>query len=857
MTFKFLKIGLVTAIALMAVIGTPAVHAQSVITTLLGDTPGAPSGEPALSVAVNLPSAVASDGHGSWYVALRGAHQVVRIDPSGLLWLVAGTGALGTQGPSGDGGPAVLATLASPLGLAFDSSGNLYISDAGSNRIRLVNTTTGIITTFAGNGNNANSGDGGPAINASLDTPTAIAFDNSGNLLICDTGNSNIRSVTPGGIITKVAGIGAPAFDADNGTVATAAFSAPTGVAVDPLGNIYVSDTGNQRIRMIAPSGVTSVFMGTGLPGSFGDGRQADTAELRNPGNIFFDSAGNFYVADIGNDRVRTVSPTGLVSNFAGSGTAGAGGDGGLAYAANLNLLGIGIDPQNNVAIADGANYRVRLVTASNGFITSIAGDGVITYDPTNLIFSGTTITFSDSTANRIRQFNLSTGAESLTVFAGTGAETFDDADDTALTARLNAPRGLNQDKAGNIYFADSKNQVVREITPEGALVTLAGTGVTPGIDMGDGALAVDAELSGPIDVAYDNTRKSLYILETSGARIRVITADGNINTYAGTGVPGQPSGSGGSATSQPVNNPQGMIIDSSGNLYIADSGNNLIREITTGGNWVTIAGSGNAGFSGDGGPALSASLRNPSGLALDSYGNIFIADTQNNVIREVGADGIISTIAGVAGSTTGGYTGDGAPATSLELSGPTSVAIGPACSVLVADVGNERIRQVFPAVAYSITTNPAGLQVIADGQTVTTPAVLNWLPGTSHTLTGPSTQSPSPGTEYTPTSASQSISVTCGAPRASASVSFAAQYYLTINAGAGGTVSQTSGYEPAGTTVTLTASPNAGYTFSGWQGACSGTGSCQVTMNAPETVSAQFTATGGQTRRIPPKRIQ
>jgi sugar lactone lactonase YvrE len=819
--------------------------AQSVITTILGETPGSPSGVPAISISLNLPAGVASDGKGNVYVALRGAHQVVRIDSSGILYLVAGTGALGTQGPGGDGGPATSATLSLPLALAFDTSGNLYIADAGANRIRMVDTS-GVIHTFAGNGHNVNSGDGGPAINASLNTPSAIAFDLNGNLLIADTGNNEIRMVSPQGIITKVAGTGNAAYDGDNGTAATAAFSGPTGVAVDHLGNIYISDTGNQRVRMLSTAGITSVIAGNGTKGSFGDGRQANTSEVSNPGGLLFDTAGNLYIADIGNDRVRRIAPNGVISNYAGSGTVGAAGDGGYAIAANLNLQGIGMDPQNNLIIADGANYRVRFVTASNGFITTIGGTGLITYNPQNLYRNGDTLYFSDTNANRIRQFSITTGASSLTVTAGNGQSTFDAGDDVALTARLNGPRGLSMDSSGNLYFADSKNDAVRKITPEGALVTLAGNATT--IDAGDGGLATAAVVDGPVDVAVAGDKSGkLYILEEQGDKVRVITPNGNIATYAGTGAPGAPTASTGVALSQPLNNPQGLAVDSTGALYIADTGNNLIRKVTTDGNITTVAGSGVSTYTGDGGPALSAGLRSPTGVTVDTYGNMFIADTRNNVIREVGADGIISTVAGVNGIS--GYNGDGSPATKYALNQPNAVVIGPNCSILVADTGNQRIRQVFPSVAYSVTTSPAGLQVLADGQTVSTPATLNWLPGTSHQLSGVSPQPGATGTQYLSTG-TQTISVACGAPRESASVSFSTQYYLTVTAGNGGTVSQTSSFEPAGTSVTLTATPAAGYTFSGWQGACSGTGSCQVTMNGPESVSAQFAASSNEVKR-------
>jgi len=846
MKFKLFQLAFILAVA--AACG----HAQSVITTILGETPGAPNGEPALSVSLNLPMGVASDGKGNVYVALRGSHQVVMITPSGILNLVAGTGALGFQGPSGDGGPAIDATLSYPQGLAFDSAGNLYIADAGSNRIRMVNTS-GVITTFAGNGNNANSGDGGPAVNASLNTPTAIVFDAKGDLLIADTGNNEIRMVSPQGIITKVAGTGNAAFDVDNGTVATAAFSGPTGLAVDKLGNIYVADTGNQRVRLLGTNGLTSVLAGDGTAGSFGDGRQATTAEVSSPGTLVFDTAGNLYIADIGNDRVRQINTAGVMSNYAGSGTVAAGGDGGYAIAANLNLQGIGIDPNNNLLIADGANYRVRFVTAATGVITTIGGNGLVTYNPQNLLLNGDTLYFSDTSANRIRQMSLSGGAATISILAGTGQETFDVGDDIAFTARLNSPRGLSIDSKGNIYFADWKNDAVREITPEGALVTLAGNATI--VDTGDGGLATAATVDGPVDVAVAGDKSgNLYVLEEEGNKVRVILPNGNIATYAGTGSPGFPPSPTGVALSQPLNNPQGLATDSTGALYIADTGNNLIRKITTDGNIATVAGSGTSGYSGDGGPATSAALRSPTAVAVDSFGNMFIVDTRNDVLREVGAaDGIISTVAGIpATPAVAGYNGDGSPATSYSLNQPNAVVIGPNCSVLIADTANQRIRQVFPAIAYSITTNPAGLQVIADGQTVTTPAILNWLPGTSHTLSAVSPQNGATGTQYLSTSA-QTISVACGTPRESASVTYTTQYYLTITAGSGGSVSQSSGYEAAGTSVSLTATPAAGYVFTGWQGACTGTGACEVTMNGPESVTAQFSADDSTRRRGKP----
>lgn len=813
------------------------VHAQSVIATILGETPGSPNGIPATAVAMNLPAGVASDGKGNVYVALRGAHQVVRIDSSGLLWLVAGTGAPGTQGSAGDEGPAISATLAFPVALVFDAAGNLYIADAGANRIRMVDAN-GVIHAFAGNGNNANAGDGGPAVSASLNTPSAMAFDANGNLLIADTKNHEIRMVSPLGIISKVAGVGSAAYDGDNGRVQTVAFSSPSGIGVDHAGNIYVADTGNQRVRMIATDGTTSVIAGTGTKGSFGDGRQASIATLNNPGGLAFDSAGNLYIADIGNDRVRRITSDGKIANFAGTGKAGADGDGGWAAAANLNLLGIAIDSQNNLLIADGANYRVRFVTASAKIINTIGGNGVITYNPENLIRAGDTVYFSDTSANRIRKFSLSGGASTDSILAGTGEASFFPADDIAFMARLSSPRGLTMDGAGNIYFADSKNERVRKITPQGAIYTLAGDETAA--STGDGGQATSAELYSPIDVAV-GPGGDLYIAEQSSSKIRRIAPNGIISTFAGTGTASAPASPVGVATSQTLNGPQGLAIDSSGALYIADTGNSIVRKVTPDGSIVTVAGTGAAGSAGDGGPATSATLRSPVGIAVDSYDNLFIVDSKSSVVREVGADGIISTVAGIPSATpVAGFNGDGSPATSYSLNQPVGVALGPSCSILIADTLNQRIRQVWPAVTYSITTNPPGLQILADGQALATPASVNWLPGTSHQLDAPGPQSGAAGIQYVSTG-SQSISVACGAPRASASVSLSTQYYLSITTGSGGNVSQTSSWEAAGSNVTLTATPAAGFVFAGWQGACTGTDVCQIAMTGPQSVTAQF----------------
>ena len=663
--------------------------AQSVIKTIFG---GTPEGVPAISASLNTPSAVAVDAVGNVFVALKAAHSVIKIDLAGIATTVAGSGSLGN---SGDEGPATASTLNSPSGLAVDSLGNLYIADPPSNRVRVV-TTDGIIHAFAGTSNGGNSGDDTPARGAQLSAPTAIIFDLSGNALIADTGNAEIRMVTTDGIIHRFAGTGAVGYDGDTGTALNAQFSSPSGLAVDSLGNVYVSDTGNQRIRMIATDGTTSVITGKGQAAYYGDGRPAIQAYVNNPTGLAFDADGNLYIADIGNDRVRRITTDGKIASYAGTGNHGAEGDGGWATSANLNLLGIALDAKSNLLIADGTNYRVRIVTAADGIINTLAGTGLVSYNPRNVVSNANTIIFSDGNNNRIRSFDLTSGQ--INLVAGNGKADFSGDGAAATDAALNGPRGLFLDPSGSLYIADSGNNRIRLVTPAGTISTVAGNGATDG--GGDLGPATQASLNGPVDVkmAADG---NLYILEQSGQRLRRVGPDGTISTVAGTGVSGQPDTETGVATAEPLNFPSGIAVDAAGNVLIADSNNNRVRRVSSDGTISTVAGYGNSAYSGDGGPATAAALSNPAGVALDTGGNMLIADSGNNVVRRIDVNGNINTIAGMvvlAGSPPGGYNGDGSPATLYMLNQPVALTQGPDSSILIADMLNQRIRQLWPS---------------------------------------------------------------------------------------------------------------------------------------------------------------
>jgi trimeric autotransporter adhesin len=816
----------------LAVLGGLACHGQSVLETLLG---GTPNGVPAKVANLNTPAAVAADAVGNVYVALRGARQVVRIDPDGMVWGFAGNG---TAGSTGDGGPATAAGLSQPAGLVFDSTNNLYIADAATHRIRKV-SAEGIITTVAGNGTSGNSGDGGPATEASLNQPSALAFDPKGNLLIADTGNHEIRMVTPDGMMQRFAGTGDHDSSGDNGPALDATFRYPAGVAADPDGNVYISDSGNNQVRMVTPDGIIVLLAGRGGAAFRGDGGYATNAYLNNPAGLLLDREGTLYIADLGNVRVRRVTPNGIISSCAGTGTHGAAGDGGPARSANLNLLGIGFDAQNNLLIADGSSHRVRVVRASDGIIDTLAGNGLISYDPRGLLVEGEYVYFSDGASNRVRRYNLAT--RDVELVAGSGAAAFAGDDGLAMTASLNAPRGLARDTAGNLYIADSGNHRIRRIDTDGVITTIAGDGTAT--STGDGDAATSATLNSPAGVAADAIG-NIYIAESGGNRVRMIAVNGTISTVAGTGTAGAPDSESGVATDQNLSHPQGLAVEPAGTVLIADTNNNRVRRLTVDGNMVTVAGNGAAGFGGDGGAATAAMLKNPMGIAVDSAGNLYIAELQNQTVRRVDTDGLINTVAGLAApdaTRTGGYNGDGSPATLYSLNRPTAV-VASGCTLLISDTSNQRLRRVWTAVDYTITTNPPGLQVKLDGQAATTPFTTGWLPETHHLVEAVSPQDGSPGTRYV-SSEIQDIAVSCGPVRGSALLKFTTQYSLTVTADDGGAVSAVADWHDAGALAVLSATPNEGFQFQGWEGDCTGTADCQITMDSPKAVRPRFEA--------------
>lgn len=497
-------------------------------------------------------------------------------------------------------------------------------------------------------------GDGERATSAILWSPRGVSVDGAGNLYVADTGNARIRKVAPSGTITSIAGR-RPGFDGDNGPAAEALLSYPSKAILGPNGDVYIADAANNRIRAISPSGVITTFAGAGAAGFGGDNGAAATARLSFPGDIAVSSNGDVFIADTNNMRVRRITPRGIITTVAGTGIYGFQGDDGAATSAALaGPRGIALDESGNLYIADTLNHRIRKVSAE-GVITTIAGGNAAG-------FSG----------------------------EGTAAQ----------LARLNLPTAVAVDRRGNVYVADSGNHRIRRISAAGVITTVAGGGING--FRGDGGPASVALLNAPQSLALD-VEENLYVADTGNHRIRKIDPRGVIATVAGSDAA---AGDGGPAVDASLFEPSGIAVDATGNVFIADSANHRVRRVTPQGIISTMAGDGSAGYSGDGGSAALAQLNHPNGLAVDRAGTLYIADTGNHAVRRV-SGGIISTI---AGNGEPGKDGDFGPSASARLFNPSAVALDRSGGLYIADSGNNRVRLVSGGVIRNFAGDPAGL---------------------------------------------------------------------------------------------------------------------------------------------------
>ncbi len=677
------------------------------------------------------------------------------------------------------GGPnnltALKASIGYPGSIARDSAGNTYIADSYSNHIFKVDAAGNLIV-LAGNGTRGYTGDGGPASSAALDGPEGVFVDGSGNVFIADTGNSVIREVAASnGNLTTVAGNGTPGFSGDGIPATSAELDSPYGVFVDASGNIFIADTFNAAIRKVV-SGTIQTVAGNETNCAdpttpCGDGGAATSAQLDLPEGVFVDGAGNIFIADTDTSRIRVVNTgtapitiagvviaAGDIQTVAGAYYDAAGGalcqftgDSGPAISAYLcQPAGVFVDGSENIYVADTGNFAIREVGTS-GTISTVAGtlgtagytgDGAAAASatlnyPNYVVIDGSANIFIADTDNSVIR-EVAAGTISTTIGNNTLAYSGDGG--PALNAELNAPAGLFADAAGDVFFADADNSAIREVVATtGAIQTVAGSITECALSTaacGDAGPAVAAQLNTPQGIFLDASG-NIFIADTADNRIRVVNTGaaaitiagisvqpGDIASIAGTGTGGY-VGDTGPATAAQLSNPYGVFVDSGENIFIADTGNNVIREVTSTGTISTVAGNGTAcapdtSTCGDGGAATSAQLSAPAGVFVDSSQNIFIADTFDNRVREVTiASGMINTVAGTGAR---GYAGDGASAASAELDAPYGLFVDLSGDIFIADTENAAIREVVAATGFiqTVAGTPLTPGFSGDGGTAT-----------------------------------------------------------------------------------------------------------------------------------------
>ncbi|MGO8687251.1 MAG: NHL repeat-containing protein [Candidatus Dormibacteria bacterium] len=647
-----------------------------------GTTPGR-----ATSSELDRPYGVAVDAAGNLYIADSGRDVVERVTPSGRLSVVAGDGRVGKPTP----GRATSSELEGPSGLAVDGSGNLYIADNGNNMVEKV-TPSGTLSVAAGLGQAggapnavAEDADGnlfiasidsdeieevtasgqesvvagtdrpgaptpGPATSSRLGEPYGVAVDAAGNLYIADTDYNVVAKVTHSGTLSVVAGTGRSGLGAPvPGPATSAALGLPEGLAVDAAGNLYIADFLAHVVEKVTPSGMLAVVAGTGTLGAPTPG-PATSSDLGTPTAVAVDAAGDLYIADADNNVVEKVTPSGLLSVVAGTAKVGLPAPRPAIGSQLDEPGGVAVGADGNLYITDADRSVVEQVTPS-GTLSVAAGSGRFG-QPTPGPATSSDLDFPSAvavdavgdlyiadTANDVVERVSRSGT--LSVVAGTG-DPGKPTPGPATSSELGHPSGVAVDAAGNVYIADSGNDVIEKVTPSGTLSVVAGTGdpgkPTPGP-------ATGSDLSDPLGVAVD-AAGHVYIADTGNDVVEKVTTSGMLSVVAGTGDQGAPTP--GPATNSHLSGPGGVTVDAAGNLYIADSGNGVVEKVTRSGVLSVVAGTGDAGAP-TAGPATSSDLTSPWAVAVDAAGDIYITDSDNSVVEMVAESVGTSTPAGSA----------------------------------------------------------------------------------------------------------------------------------------------------------------------------------------------------------------
>jgi uncharacterized protein (TIGR03437 family) len=672
------------------------------ITTVAGG--GFVNNEPALQTYLGNPQGVATDASGNVYISDAG--RILRVaHGTAILSAVAGGG---TMVSSPSDGPA-LSVRITPTYLAVNSSGNLLFLD--SSMLRQLNLQQAAITTIAGQyATNGSTGDNGPAAAALLNAPMQFCLDSAGNIYIVELAGYVRRIDAATGVITTIAGNGGTRFGGDGGLATAATLVRPSGIAVDSIGNVYIADAGDLRIRKItAATGIINTIAGTGNAREYGDGGSALLASFLSLGELAIDSHNNLYLID--GNRVRVITAAnGTIATVAGNNAPGLAGDGGPAKQAELNApASLSLDSAADLYIADTGNRRIRLVTAATGVISTIAGTsqngdgglaaGAVLNNPQAVAVDAAGDLFI-AESSLIRKVSAATGV--ITTFAGGGTSAPNGV--PALQAKL-SPLSLTFDSAGNLIVGEEG--LILSIDSGGTVTTIAGTGVFG--YSGDGGPAAAAQIGIVSALAMDASGALLFV-DGGNKRLRSIDSAGVITTIAGDGQASF-SGAGQPAASTGVGNLAGVAVDSNGNIYIGSVNIYYLLKISAAGAVSIAGGLGGCGYIGDGGPATLAGMCQPSSLALDSNANLYVGDTTCYCVRRIAAGtGIIQT---VAGNGVKGYTGDNGVATQAELASVSAIALN-GSTLYIVDTTSGVVRAVTPDTPPALPGTPSFSELVS-----------------------------------------------------------------------------------------------------------------------------------------------